>query len=106
MFRCKAIVGSGLRARTLPAQGTEAKVGCAMLHRRPASACRCPSVPAERALGASCHSSELCANAVQRRSQGVLNPQRSNKAGVAEQTGHGASAFADFQDAASGDRSA
>ena len=32
MFRCKAIIGSNLRARTLPAQRTETKVGCAMLN--------------------------------------------------------------------------
>jgi hypothetical protein len=33
MFRYKAIVGSGLRARTLPAQKTEAKVACSVLNR-------------------------------------------------------------------------
>ena len=33
MFRYKAIIGRGLRARTLPAQKTEAWVGCAVLNR-------------------------------------------------------------------------
>jgi len=33
MFRYKAVIGRGLRARTLPAQKTEAKVGCAVLNR-------------------------------------------------------------------------
>jgi hypothetical protein len=33
MFRYKAIIGCGLRARTLPAQKTEAKAGCAVLNR-------------------------------------------------------------------------
>jgi hypothetical protein len=33
MFRYKAIIGRGLRARTLPAQKTEARVGCSVLHR-------------------------------------------------------------------------
>jgi len=33
MFRYKAIIGSSLRARTLPAQKTEAKVGCSVLNR-------------------------------------------------------------------------
>lgn len=33
MFRYKALIGRGLRARTLPAQKTEAKVGCAALNR-------------------------------------------------------------------------
>jgi len=33
MFRYKAIIGRGLRARTLPAQKTEARVGCAVLNR-------------------------------------------------------------------------
>ncbi len=33
MFRYKAIIGSGLRARTLPAQKTEAKVACSVLNR-------------------------------------------------------------------------
>ena len=33
MFRYKAIVGSSLRARTLPAQKTEAKVACSALNR-------------------------------------------------------------------------
>ncbi len=33
MFRYKAIIGSGLRARTLPAQKTETKVGCPVLNR-------------------------------------------------------------------------
>ncbi len=31
--RYKAIIGRGLRARTLPAQKTEARVGCAALNR-------------------------------------------------------------------------
>ena len=34
MFRYKAVIGRGLRARTLPAQKTEAKVGCAVLNRK------------------------------------------------------------------------
>lgn len=33
MFRYKAIIGSGLCARTLPAQKTEAKVARAVLNR-------------------------------------------------------------------------
>jgi len=33
MFRYKALIGSSLRARTLPAQKTEAKVGCSVLNR-------------------------------------------------------------------------
>ncbi len=33
MFRYKAIIGSGLRARTLPAQNTETKVACSVLNR-------------------------------------------------------------------------
>ncbi len=33
MFRYKAIIGRGLRARTLPTQKTEARVGCAVLNR-------------------------------------------------------------------------
>ena len=33
MFRYKAIIGNSLRARTLPAQRAETKVGCAMLNR-------------------------------------------------------------------------
>ena len=33
MFRYKALIGRGLRARTLPAQKTEARVGCAVLNR-------------------------------------------------------------------------
>src|SRR5215216_6021275 len=33
MFRYKAVIDRGLRARTLPAQKTEARVGCAVLNR-------------------------------------------------------------------------
>ncbi len=33
MFRYKAIIGSSLRARTLPAQKTEAKIACSVLNR-------------------------------------------------------------------------
>ena len=33
MFRYKALIGRSLRARTLPAQRTEAKVGCSVLNR-------------------------------------------------------------------------
>lgn len=33
MFRYKAIVGSGFRARTLSAQKTEIKIGCSVLNR-------------------------------------------------------------------------
>jgi len=33
MFRYKAVIGSSLRARTLPAQNTETKVGCPVLNR-------------------------------------------------------------------------
>src|SRR3954469_1814141 len=33
MFRYKAVIGRGLRARTLPVQKTEARVGCAVLNR-------------------------------------------------------------------------
>ncbi len=33
MFRYKVLIGSSLRARTLPAQKTEAKVGCSVLNR-------------------------------------------------------------------------
>ena len=33
MFRYKAILGRDLRARTLPAQKTEARVGCSVLNR-------------------------------------------------------------------------
>ncbi len=33
VFRYKAIIGRRLRARTLPAQKTEAKVGCSVLNR-------------------------------------------------------------------------
>ena len=33
MFRYKAVISSSLRARTLPAQRTEAKVACAVLNR-------------------------------------------------------------------------
>src|SRR3954468_21409009 len=32
MFRYKTVIGRGLRARTLPAQKTEARVGCAVLN--------------------------------------------------------------------------
>ena len=38
MFRYKAVIGRGLRARTLPAQKTEARVGCAVLNRGVSSA--------------------------------------------------------------------
>ena len=33
MFRYKVIIGRGLRARTLPAQKTEARLGCSVLNR-------------------------------------------------------------------------
>ena len=33
MFRYKIIIGRGLRARTLPAQKTEARVACSALNR-------------------------------------------------------------------------
>ena len=33
MFRYKAIIGRGLRARTLPAQKTEARAACSVLNR-------------------------------------------------------------------------
>jgi hypothetical protein len=33
VFRSKAIIGRGLRARTLPAQKTEARVACSVLNR-------------------------------------------------------------------------
>jgi hypothetical protein len=33
MFRYKAVIGSRLRARTLPAQKTEAEVACSALNR-------------------------------------------------------------------------
>jgi len=33
MFRYKAIIGSGLRTRTLPAEKTETKIGCSVLNR-------------------------------------------------------------------------
>jgi hypothetical protein len=33
MFRYKTIIGRGLRARTLPAQKTEARVACSVLNR-------------------------------------------------------------------------
>ena len=33
VFRYKAIIGRDLRARTLPAQKTEARVGCSVLNR-------------------------------------------------------------------------
>ncbi len=33
MFRYKTIIGRGLRARTLPGQKTEARVGCSVLNR-------------------------------------------------------------------------
>jgi hypothetical protein len=33
MFRYKAVIGRGLRTRTLPAQKTEARVGCSVLNR-------------------------------------------------------------------------
>ncbi len=33
VFRYKAIIGRGLRARTLPAQKTEARVACSALNR-------------------------------------------------------------------------
>ena len=33
VFRYKAIIGRGLRARTLPGQKTEARVGCSVLNR-------------------------------------------------------------------------
>jgi hypothetical protein len=33
MFRYKAVIGSGLRARSLPAQKSEARAGCAVLNR-------------------------------------------------------------------------
>ncbi len=32
MFRYKVLIGSSLRARTLPAQKTEAKAGCLVLN--------------------------------------------------------------------------
>jgi hypothetical protein len=33
VFRYKTIIGRSLRARTLPAQKTEARVGCSVLNR-------------------------------------------------------------------------
>ena len=33
MFRYKAVIGSSLRAQTLPARKTEAKAGCSALNR-------------------------------------------------------------------------
>jgi hypothetical protein len=33
VFRYKAIIGRGLRARTLPAQKTEARAACSVLNR-------------------------------------------------------------------------
>ena len=33
VFRYKVIIGRGLRARTLPAQKTEARIACAVLNR-------------------------------------------------------------------------
>jgi hypothetical protein len=33
MFRHKALIGPGLRARSLPAQKSEARAGCAVLNR-------------------------------------------------------------------------
>ncbi len=33
MSRYKTVIGRGLRARTLPAQKTEARVGCSVLNR-------------------------------------------------------------------------
>ena len=33
MFRYKTVIGRGLRARPLPAQKTEARVGCSVLNR-------------------------------------------------------------------------
>ena len=33
VFRYKAIIGRGLRARTLPAQKTEARIACSVLNR-------------------------------------------------------------------------
>ncbi len=33
MFRYKALIGSSVRAQTLPAQKTETKVGCSVLNR-------------------------------------------------------------------------
>ncbi len=33
MFRYKALIGSSLRARTLPTQKTETKIGCSVLNR-------------------------------------------------------------------------
>src|SRR3712207_8525154 len=34
VFRYKTIIGRGLRARTLPSQRTEARVGCSVLDRK------------------------------------------------------------------------
>jgi hypothetical protein len=33
MFRYKALIGPGLRARSLPAQKSETRAGCAVLNR-------------------------------------------------------------------------
>lgn len=64
MFRFKAIIGSSLRARTLPAQKTKAKVACSALNRRPSSACRLPACLLNTHwAGASRPRSELCTKA-------------------------------------------
>jgi len=51
MFRYKVIIGSSLRARTLPAQKTEAKVACSVLNRMTRLGMPCSSVSVENALG-------------------------------------------------------
>lgn len=51
MSRYKAIIGRDLRAWTLPAQKTEAKVGCSVLNRITRLAGPCPSALSDNASG-------------------------------------------------------
>ena len=45
-FRCKAVIGGSLRARTLPAQKSETKVACSVLNRMTS-----PGMPASQRIG-------------------------------------------------------
>ena len=55
MFRYKALIGSSLRARTLPAQKTEAKAACSVLNRMTSLGMPCPNASVESPLGLALH---------------------------------------------------
>src|SRR4051794_32234596 len=57
MFRYKAVIGRGLRARTLPAQKTEARVGCAVLNRMTR-----PGMPTSQRIASKRVQRPLCAH--------------------------------------------